>query len=91
MLTPIKCENCGRVLGKMDEDGTLHVRLEKEGPQIFVSLKNLNENSNLMLICPSKVYTQTGKIRCGYRHIIDPEILKQAPIERTRETACLIA
>jgi len=65
----VRCQHCGRVLGKLDEDGSFHVRIGKDGPQIFVNLKDLAE-SHLMLVCPSFVYTPAGKVKCGTRHAI---------------------
>lgn len=68
-MRPIKCERCGRTLGKLDDDGTFHIRLGKDGPQILARLSEFKQE-NFMMICPSQVYTPAGRIACGRRHLV---------------------
>lgn len=74
VMKSIKCHQCGRMLGKLDDDGTFHVRIGKDGPQIFVKVNDVMD-SNLMLVCPAYVYTPQGKIKCGSQHVLNSELL----------------
>lgn len=73
-MKSIKCAKCGRVLGKLDDDKTFHIRIGKDGPQVFVRLHELME-SFVMLVCPSFVYTPAGRMKCGNQSVLGPEVL----------------
>lgn len=73
-MTSYKCPKCGRLLGKIDQDGVLHIRMGKDGPQVFLDLNQVIKSA-LMLVCPSQVFTPNGRVHCGSRNTIGAELL----------------
>lgn len=71
-MRDVRCSRCGRLLGKIDTDGLLHVKLGKDGPQMLVDVTM----SKVMSICPSVVYSSDGKVSCGERTFISHEGLE---------------
>ena len=49
----VRCENCGRILAKIDSDGTVHIKPQK-GPEIIAS-----KDSKLMFCCEHITYFTT--------------------------------
>ncbi|MCG3177038.1 MAG: hypothetical protein MOGMAGMI_02004 [Candidatus Omnitrophica bacterium] len=51
--TSICCQSCGRVLAKLDDDGTIHIKPAK-GPQVIAEA-----SARLMFICEKVSYFTT--------------------------------
>lgn len=51
--TALCCRSCGRVLAKLDDDGTIHIKPAK-GPQVIA-----DANARLMFICEKVSYFTT--------------------------------
>lgn len=66
MQKDIRCENCGRLLAK-ETDGILHIKAGKHGGEILI------QSGKVHFICPSFVYTDKGKKKCGSTHRIENE------------------
>lgn len=65
-IRQIVCDNCGRVLAKLDEEaGTLHIKHASSG---FEFIGNF---SRVMFICPKFYYTRIGKISCNHKTIFE--------------------
>lgn len=47
---PLRCAKCGRVLAKLDADGTVHIKPAK-GPQVIIA-----PNARVMFICEQISY-----------------------------------
>lgn len=60
-MRPIFCSHCGRVLAKLDQDGTLHIRHASSGIEFIATV------SRILFICPKIYYSKDGKVSCGRR------------------------
>lgn len=59
MRKDIRCPKCGKMIAKMDEDGTVHVKSGRRMPQVIASGK-------VVLICPNEVLRpMEAPISCG--------------------------
>lgn len=64
MTKDVRCPVCNRLLAKMDEDGTLHIKTGRNGTEIIAHATS----GKILLICPSVYFRnrEPGK-QCGNR------------------------
>jgi peptidyl-tRNA hydrolase len=61
----LTCKNCGRILGKINDDGTIHVRHASSGFEFIGSF------SRVMFVCPKNYFNRSGKVICGQVTLFD--------------------
>jgi len=79
MSRQLCCKNCGRILGKINDDGTIHIRHASSGFEFIGSF------SRVMFICPKSFYTRKGKVVCGETTSFDTSNISQPHLSTARE------
>ena len=64
-MNQITCTKCGRVLGKFNTDGTIHIKHSASGFEFIGSF------SRIMFICPTNYYNRNGKTECGQKTVFE--------------------
>ncbi len=84
-MKPIACENCGRVLGKLDANGTLHVKHSSSGIEFIAFF------TKILFVCPKTYYNRSGRVDCGQRTMFVNPSLTQDEKFTSREKTMAIA
>lgn len=59
MRKDVRCEKCGKLIAKVDDDGTVHVKAGKRMPQVIAE-------GRVTLICPGEVLrVGEAPLECG--------------------------
>lgn len=92
MRRDIRCPKCARILAKLDEDATLHIKTGRNGTEIIAKASE----GKFHLICPA-VYFQNKEAGkpCGAKTVIHfdgAEIhIKTKDFDESDETICAVS